>query len=330
METNLKDFITRITDEMRGRGQYSTAKTCVSVLRGLSGAAEGQLLTFASLTPGLLATYEHRLITNQRSRNTVSLYMRTLQSICNRAVREGKVSIPGDLFEKVFVGSDPVQHRAIEPEMIQRIANVELTGKEAHLCFARDMFMLSFFLRGISFIDLAHLRKCDVKDGVITYCRRKTQKPASVRIEACARKIIERYASLAEGTAYLLPIIREQGTADYERLQYESALRLYNKHLNRISKKMELGMPLTSYVARHSWATIAHDIGVEIADISEALCHSSEKMTRNYIRSFTTDRLAGVNRKVIACVAERKGCGGKPKPTRRQPVAPESRRSGSL
>lgn len=243
---------------------------------------------------------------------------------------EGETGIASDLFEKMFVGSDPVLHRAIEPETLQRIANVELTGKEAHLLFDRDMFMLSFYCRGISFIDLAHLRKCDLKDGVITYCRRKTQKSISVRVEPCAMEIIKRYASLAEDTAYLLPIICEQGTPDEEQLQYESALRLYNKHLNRISKKLELGMPLTSYVARHSWATIAHDIGVEIADISEALCHSSEKMTRNYIRSFTPDRLAEVNQKVIACVRRKEEPGSKKKPVSRPPAVAGNRRSGSM
>lgn len=306
METNLESFVIGTSAEMCAQRQYSAARTCVSVLRGLFKVAQQKPLNFSDLTPELLATYEHHLLSNGCSRNTVSLYMRTLQNLCNRAVRKGVTTVPSDLFERVFTGTDPVHHRAVSPELICQISSVELVEKQARLQFARDMFMLCFYLRGISFIDLAHLRKGDLKEDVITYWRQKTKKMTSLKIDSRAMEVIKRYAHLAENTAYLLPVIRVQGTAAEERKQYESALRLYNKHLNRISVILKLGMPLTSYVARHSWATIAHDIGVEMVDISEALCHSSEKMTRNYIRSFTADRLAEVNQKVIAYVMGKK------------------------
>ena len=330
MEINLESFILCTSAEMRGRRQYSMAKTCNSVFRGLLRVAQRKTLAFSDLTYELLAAFEHHLIANGRSRNTVSLYMRTLQNLCNRAAWQGMATVPGDLFEKVFTGAVPVHHRAVAPELIRQISSVEFTGKQARLCFARDMFMLCFYLRGISYIDLAHLRKSDLKEGVITYWRQKTQKMTSLRIEPCAMEIIKRYAHLAEDTIYLLPIIRVQGTADEERKRYESALRLYNKHLNRISVILNLGIPLTSYVARHSWATIAHDIGVKIADISQALCHSSEKMTRNYIRSFTADRLEGVNRKVIACITGKERDSDQTKQVKKQIRAAEKIRSGSL
>lgn len=302
METNLESFILCMSIDMRTQRQYSTAKTCVSVLRGLSGVAQRKSLTFSELTPELLATYEHHLLSRGRSRNTVSLYMRTLHNVCNRAEHEKLATVPANLFEKVFTGADPVRHRAVAPDLIRQISTLELVGKQARLQFSRDMFMLCFYLRGIAFIDLAHLRKGDLDGDVISYWRQKTKKVTSLKIDPRAMEIIKRYAHLAENTIYLLPIIRVQGTADEERKQYESALRLYNKHLNRIGVILNLDMPLTSYVARHSWATIAHNIGVQMADISEALCHSSEKMTRNYIRSFTADRLAEVNQRVIAFV----------------------------
>ena len=311
MKLTVEKFITRTAWEMRQCGQYSAARTCTSVLRSLMAVAESRILTFQNLTPALLKTYEHHLLGYQRSRNTVSLYMRTLHNLCNRACHEGVMCMPGDLFDGVFTGMDAVRHRAVAPEVILRIGSVELAGRNARLTFARDMFMLSFYLQGIPFIDLAHLRKCDLKDEMITYRRRKTGKPACLVVEPCALEIIHRYAPQAEKTIYLLPIIRVQGNAEDERRRYESALRLYNKHLNRIAVLLGLDMPLTSYVARHSWATIAHDIGVGIADISAALCHSSEKMTHNYLQSFSTDRLANVNRKVLQAVLEKKSRKGR-------------------
>ena len=330
MEISLESFISRTAKEMQRRGKFSAAKTCLSVFRGISETMKNEELTFSDLTPGLLADYEHRLIRGERSRNTVSLYMRTLQNICNRAEREEAADIPDDLFEGVSFATVPVRHRAVTSEVIQKIRDAVFEGKDARLAFARDMFMLSFYLRGIPFIDLAHLRKCDLKNGIITYCRRKTKKPACVKVEACAIGIIKRYAPLTKGMPYLLPIIKQQGTAEEEQRQYESALRLYNKRLNKISEKLGLGIPLTSYVARHSWATIAHDIGVDVADISEALCHTSEKMTRNYLKSFSPDRLAGVNRKVLQAINKKESVGHIKRIRGKCKISKEKFSSGSL
>ena len=330
MKLTVEKFITRTAWEMRQCGQYSAARTCTSVLRSLMAVAGGRILTFQKLTPALLKTYEHHLLGYERSRNTVSLYMRTLHNLCNRACHEGVMYMPGDLFDGVFTGMDPVRHRAVAPEVILRVGSVDLAGRNARLTFARDMFMLSFYLQGIPFIDLAYLRKCDLKDGVITYRRRKTGKLACLVVEPCALEIIHRYAPQAEKTIYLLPIIRVQGNAEDERRRYESALRLYNKHLNRIAVLLGLDMPLTSYVARHSWATIAHDIGVDIADISAALCHSSEKMTHNYLQSFSTDRLANVNRKVLQAVLEKKAGKGEKGKRKKDKVSRTFFYSGSL
>lgn len=304
MKLTVENFITRTVREMRQCGQFSVARTCISVLRSLMTVVGDRILTFQNLTPALLKTYEHHLLGYERSRNTVSLYMRTLHNLCNRASHEGMMHTPGNLFDGVFTGMDPVQHRAVAPEVIRKVGSVELAGRNVRLTFARDMFMLSFYLQGIPFIDLAHLRKCDLKGELITYRRRKTGKLARLVVEPCALQIIYRYASQADKTVYLLPIIRVQGNAEDERRRYESALRLYNKHLNKIAVLLGLDMPLTSYVARHSWATIAHDIGVDIADISAALCHSSEKMTHNYLQSFSTDRQANVNRRVLQIILE--------------------------
>ena len=295
-------FVCQVAREMRERGQYSAAKTCFSALKGLLNITNNENLIFTDLNPALLKSYEHHLLSNERSRNTVSLYMRTLQNICNRAAFEGTAKTSEELFKGVFTGADPVAHRAVAPEVIRKISQVKLEGKDTRLAFARALFMLSLYLRGIPFIDLAHLRKCDLKNGAITYRRSKTKRLTCIRLEPCAMEIIEQYASLAKDTPYLLPIIRRQGTASEERRQYESALRLYNKHLNQLSERLKLGIHLTSYVPRHSWATIAHDIGVDVADISAALCHSSEKMTRNYLQSFTPDRLANVNRQVLQVI----------------------------
>ena len=307
MKTTVEIFIIRICEEMRQCGQYSAAKTCLTVLRGLLHAAGEGNLAFSALTPELLKRYEYSLASNNCEPNTISLYMRTLQTICRKAEEEGITVIPEGLFSKVFTGYTSPARRSIPVEVMRLLRDAELNEKSRRYAFARDMFLLSFYLRGIPFIDLAYLRKCDLKEGILTYRRRKTGKQACVQVEPCAMEIIRRYAVKDGVSGYLLPIIRQTGEREQERKQYDSALRLYNKHLKVLAEVLGLNVKLTSYVARHTWATTAHDIGVDIADISEALCHSSEKMTKNYIRSFTPDRLAGVNRTVIACISGKSG-----------------------
>lgn len=315
---------------MKQSGQYSAAKTCLTMLRSLLRTAGTKELSFSHLTAALLKEYEHQLLCNDCTSSTVSLYIRTLQTLCHKAEEAGITKLPKDLFAKVFTGYPPARRRSVDTDTMQRLHCAELTGKNLKLTFARDLFLLSFYLRGIPFIDLAHLRRCDLRDGILRYQRCKTGKPACIRLEPCALDIIHRYTGLCPASPYLLPIIRKSGTCADERRQYESALRLYNKHLKAISEFLGLDTPITSYSARHTWANTAHDLGIDIADISEALCHSSEKMTRHYLRSFSPDRLAGVNRRVIACIIEDKeNTKGRGKPKNRSVLGVKIR-SGSL
>lgn len=303
MKTNVEDFISSVSKEMRQSGQYSAARTCLVVLRGLLRVVKEPGFSFECLTSELLQEYEHYLLGRGCAPGTVSLYMRTLQTLCRKAEDRGLTKIPKGLFDKVFTGSVSSVRRSVSPEVVRRLCEAELTGRDEKYAFARDLFLLSVYLCGIPFIDLAHLRKCDLKEDVLTYRRSKTGRQTHIVVEPCAMEIIRRYAHDDGKTlGYLFPIIRRVGSREDERKQYESALRLYNKHLKALSEILQLGVKLTSYVARHTWASTAHDIGIDIADISEALCHSSEKMTRHYIRSFTLEHMAKVNRRVIACM----------------------------
>ena len=116
--------------------------------------------------------------------------------------------------------------------------------------------------------------------------------------------ILRRYTNKHSQSPYLLPILSSTGSEGYR--QYKSALRLYNQHLHQLSKMLHLNVPLTSYVARHSWATTAKEEGVAIAMISEGLGHSSEKVTNVYLASFNNNAMSKANRKVISRIYPKK------------------------
>lgn len=294
-----------LIEETKKAGRYSTAGIYTSSINSFLSFVDDPDITFETLTPELIKQHEEQLLLNGKRHNTISAYMRMLRSISNQAEEEG---IPfshsvDKLFEFVFTGYEPTMKRAISPSIIRRLALLDLNQMPS-LCFSRDLFLLSFYLRGIPFVDLAHLRKNDVKYNTIYYYRHKTHQQLSVQIEPCALQILNKYKKRAADSPYLLPILTLTGEDGYR--QYKSALRLYNQHLHRLSETLRLKTPLTSYVARHSWATTAKDEGVAISLISESLGHTSEKVTYTYLASFDNNAMSKANRKVIATISSGK------------------------
>lgn len=303
MENNIQYFSRLLSDELIATGREGTARAYTVAVKRLLKFVGRDTLRFDQLSARMIKEFETHLLQEGRQRNTISAYMRMLRSICNQAVRKLSLQLPADLFENVFTGMDPADKRAISPRLLTKIAALEL-HEHSPLCFARDLFLLSFYLRGIPFVDLCYLRKIDFSRGVLRYRRSKTHRLLVVEVEPCAQAIIDRYASQAAGSPFLLPIILKKGVDEYA--QYQSALRYYNKLLVKLSRLLNLKTPLTSYVPRHSWATAAYHNGIPVSFISAALGHASEKVTHHYLASFDNHTMRDVNRKVISLVLTRK------------------------
>ena len=299
----LNIFVSLLAEELEQSSRHGTARAYRSSLNRLLEFTGNDQLTFSDLTPGLLKRYEQTLLTQGCKRNTVSLYMRMLRSVCNQAVSRGITRISPGLFDEVFTGTDSSEKRAVNPSVIRRIRELDLRGNTT-LETARDLFLLSFYLRGIPFVDLIHLRKSDLSRGMLRYRRSKTGRLLTVAVEPCAQEILRKYASKAADSIYLLPILSKEGKGGYR--QYQNALRRYNLHLHRLSALLGLKVNLTSYVARHSWATAAYRQGIPVAVISESLGHSSEKVTYTYLASFDNRTLSQANREILSLVLPRK------------------------
>jgi len=297
---SIKSFTDLLITDLLVSGRHSTARSYSCSLKRLTDFVGDANLTFPKLTAELPKCFEQQLFSENCARNTVSSYMRMLRSICNQARNCGKAKIPRGLFDNVFTGTDPSEKRAVSPGVIRSLSEADLSASP-QLDFCRDLFLLSFYLRGIPFVDLIHLRKRDITNGTLRYRRSKTDRLLTVKVEPCAQALFNKYSCLAKHSPYLLPVITSSGIAGYR--QYQSALRRYNQHLARLSVLLRLKMKLTSYVARHSWATIAYRQGIPVSVISESLGHASEKITYTYLASFDNRTLNRANRKVIALVA---------------------------
>lgn len=296
-DITLFNYIEKLMVKLQKNGQVRTCETYRCALNSFKRFRYGKDLYCVELDNDLLMSYEYYLKSEGLSMNTISFYMRRLRAIYNRAVEDG-LAEQNDLFKKVYTSSEKTIKRAMPLELIKRLKSLDLSYSKAK-AFARDMFLFSFYTRGMSFVDIAYLQKKDLKHGVLNYRRKKTGQLLYVRWEPCMQEIIERYVSEFNST-YLLNIIKDN-TND-ARKQYLNALTLINRSLKSIGKLIGVDKPLSMYVARHSWASIAKTEGISLSVISESMGHDSESTTQIYLASLDSSVIDKANQKIIKLV----------------------------
>ena len=275
-EQSFNDYICLQIARLKRLGKIRTSETYTAALRSFSGFMNDKEVLFDQLNADLIAEYEAYLKGRGNSPNTVSFYMRILKAVYNRAVEDG-LTEQRHPFKSVYTGVEKTLKRAISLNDLKHIKGLDLSLKP-NLDFARDMFLFCFYTRGMSFIDMAYLRKKDLQNGILSYRRRKTGQQLFIKWERCMQEIVDKYP--INETEYLLPIITKRDE-DY-RKQYTNELHRVNHLLKKIGKQLDLPILLTMYVGRHSWASIAKSRNVPISVISEGMGHDSENTTQIY------------------------------------------------
>jgi len=242
----------------------------------------------------VLHEFQDFLIEKGNKVNTISVHMRTLRAIYNKAIKVGAVKEEYYPFKKFSIKNEKTVKRALRKEEIDKIRKLEL--KDPELKKARDLFLFSFYNRGMSFVDIVNLKVKNLKGGRINYTRQKTGQKFSIAISSQAQEIIARYNDCKVSESFVFPIIKRNVN---EYLDYRNAMRLINKKLKDIADMAGIEIPLTTYVSRHSWATIAKRMGIATAIISEGLGHESEETTQIYLDSFDTDVIDDANAMII-------------------------------
>lgn len=291
-ETSLFSFMHSVIIQLRQLGKIRSSETYTATLKSFMEFREEHDVPLDGVNSDLMLLYEAHLKAKGVRMNTISFYMRILRAVYNRAV-EKELTPQKYPFRHVYTGVDKTVKRAVPVKVIKALKELNLSMKSS-LDFARDMFMFSFYTRGMSFVDMAYLKKTDLQNGILTYCRRKTGQRLTVKWEKCMEEIIKKYPS--NSSTYLLPIIKEQGN---ERKQYDNALHLVNYRLKDLSGMLKLQRPLTMYVARHSWASVAKVRNVPLSVISEGMGHDSEKTTQMYLASLEASVVDKANKMIL-------------------------------
>lgn len=301
-DATLFNFMNNMIARLRDNGHIRTSETYKAAKNSFknfleSGSLKNTLqeddIMLDTITPELMESYEAWQRMRGLSPNTTSFYLRILRAVYNRAVDKKLIDDLGP-FRHVYTGIERTVKRALPLETLRKIKSVDLE-KMPSLDYARDMFMLSFYLRGMSFIDMAFLRKIDLKCGRVTYRRRKTGQLLSIAWTKEMQDILDKYPQ--NTTEYLLPIIRSSGTV--ERYTYRNVAYSVNCNLKRLAEITGVNIPLTLYVARHSWASAAKVNGIPISIISEGMGHDSETTTMIYLASLETSAIDEANDLII-------------------------------
>lgn len=292
-EYSLFNFMESIIAKLKHNGKIRTSETYKSTLNSFKKFREDEDIMLDCITSEIMEAYEAWHKNRGVAPNTISFYTRILRAVYNRAVEDDIIENRNP-FRHVYTGVDKTVKRALPLAVIKKIKALDLSLTPALDC-ARNMFLMSFYLRGMSFIDMAFLKKTDLKNGYVTYRRRKTGQQLIIEWTKEMQMILDKYP---ENTSdYLLPVIRNPGLN--ERCTYRNTGYNINHSLKRIAGMVGVTIPLTFYVARHSWASAAKAKGIPLSVISEGMGHDSEATTQIYLASLDTSVVDKANSLIL-------------------------------
>ncbi len=286
-------FMESVIIRLRELGKQRTSETYTSALNSFRRFKNDEDVILDGFDSDLMESYEAYLLGKGLIPNSVSFHMRILRAVYNRAIEKG-ITEDKQPFRHVYTGVDKTTKRAIDIKTLKKIKDIDLT-MSLKADYARDMFLLSFYFRGMSFVDMAYLRKSDMSNGQIAYRRRKTGQRLSVKWTSEMQEVLDKYPR--NETEYLLPIITSATATPYS--QYRTKQFLVNKWLKTVAEYVGLKMPLTLYCSRHSWASIAKSKGIPVGVISDGLGHDSELTTQIYLSTLDTSAVDKANALIL-------------------------------
>ena len=297
-QTNFFDYSEKLISKMLAIKKTGNAIVYQTAVNRLLQFSNNPQLKFSEINYSFLENFKHSLIIQELKINSISNYFRSIRAIYNKAIKEKLVDRSLYPFHDIQISSEKTSKRAISKQDImlleQSLDKLDEKGYKAV-----QFFLLSFYLRGISFTDLAYLKYTDIVDGRILYKRRKTHKEYSVKLFPKAKEIISYFG----GDKYLFPIIPESTTEDSLEAKklINQWIKTTNNHLKKVSSYLGIESKVTTYVARHSFATIAKKLGYSNEIIAEALGHEyGNKITNIYLDDFDIEILDEMHRKVIS------------------------------
>ena len=293
-EQSLFNFMQGTIAHLKQMGKIRTAENYSYALKSFMQFRQCKDVALSEIDSDLMQLYEAYLHGKGAVRNSSSFYMRIFRAVYNRALEKGLIN-QCNPFRHVYTGVDKTVKRAVPLSAIKRIKNMNLS-LQPNLEFARDMFLFSFYTRGMAFVDMAYLKKSDLQNVSLSYRRRKTGQLLVIKWERCMQEIINKY-STDSSSSYLLPILKYPYLDSHK--CYRNILSGINRHLKEIAKLVNISTPLSMYCARHSWASAAKYKNIPLSVISEGMGHDSESTTQIYLASLDNTLVDNANAQIL-------------------------------
>ncbi len=275
--------------------RYGTSAAYKSTLSSLDRFLKGKDVTISSINKKFVKSYYDYLQERGITQNTISYYLRNLRTLYNMANDEDSIDINEYPFRKIKVSPQKTTKRALSQDELLRVLKWEFNARESHLALARDVFLFSFYTRGMSFVDIVFLKKSNISGIHITYKRKKSKQLLHISITPQLQELIDRYSNDSE---YILPIL-DNKSSKLLYTQYKLAFNRINRSLKILGERLSISSKLTSYCARHSWATRAKELGTPVGIISEGLGHTSEHITNIYLKELDYSVIDKINAKIV-------------------------------
>jgi len=294
------DFFNTIIEELNRGGQVGNARAYVETRNSLFKFAS-PTLTFKEITPGMLERYEVFMRARGNQDGGISFKMRTLRSLFNKAIVRELVSRDIYPFQKYKISKLKKQgvKRALSIEEFKLFKDVDLTMLP-HLVDAHNYFLFSFYTRGMNFVDMMKLKWGNIQNGKIFYIRSKTKGSFNIEILPMVQQLLDYYSAQKRPTSYVFPILLKEGLNEKQIAdRKKKTLRRYNANLKAIAKIVGVSQNMTSYVARHSYATILKQKGISMDLISESMGHADLQVTMTYLKAFDNVTLDEANSKLL-------------------------------
>nr|WP_321221359.1 site-specific integrase [uncultured Psychroserpens sp.] len=297
---NAISFFDEIITEMEVAGRIGNSRAYRETKTALIKYA-GDNIYFKEITVGFLEKFESILRQNGNGNGGIAFKMRELRALFNKAINRGLISQDLYPFKRYKISKLKLNKnkRALTIDEFKRIRDLDLSS-HPHLQEAHNYFMFSFYTRGMNFIDLLKLKWTDIQNGRIHYTRSKTKGQFSIEIIKNVQEILNFYKAQNRDTDYVFPILlsNEMTPKQIDNRKHK-VLQRVNFRLKEIGHLANVETKLTSYVARHSMATILKQMGTSTDIISEIMGHSDVQVTMTYLKEFDNDILDKENKKLL-------------------------------
>lgn len=290
--TSFYSFSETLIKELQQTGNIGNSRAYKHTLDAIKKYSKKKDLSFEEINYNFLNKFEQHHLAKGNSLNGLAVYLRTVRAIYNKAIRANLIDkslYPFDLYK---IKTTPTVKRAISGALIKKVKEVDLSENKS-LNDARNYFLASFYLMGISFVDLANLKKENIIDGRVQFLRRKTKQAFNIKVSEELQTLIDFYNE--ENSDYLFPIIIKKETDILQYQQIVDARKRYNKRLKEVARICDIKENLTSYVSRHSFASLAKNNDIPLQAISQMMGHTSIKTTEIYLDSLNNDRIDKYN-----------------------------------